>query len=88
MTTVSIAGIDIDQDDPCALYAALYGVYLKRLAGQEVEELTIQSPLTRETVKYSSISLAAFEDHLASLKAACERKRGRRSRFAASIRYS
>lgn len=88
MTTVTIAGTDVDQDDPCALYAALYGVYLKRLAGQEVEELTIQSPLTRETMKISAISLGAFEAHLETLKAACERKRGRRSRFAASIRYT
>ncbi|MBS1164157.1 MAG: hypothetical protein H6R00_182 [Proteobacteria bacterium] len=88
MTTVNIAGVDVDQDDPCALYAALYGVYLKRLAGQEVEELTIQSPLTRETVKYSAISLDAFEDRLSTLKAACERKRGRRSRFAKSIRFA
>lgn len=88
MTTVNIAGIDVDQDDPCALYAALYGVYLKRLAGQEVEELTIQSPLTRETVKYATISLEAFEVRLATLKAACERKRGRPGRFAKSIHFT
>lgn len=88
MTTVAIAGADVDVGDPCALYAALYGVYLKRLAGQEVEELTIQSPMTRESVKYSTISLEAFEAHLSVLKAACERKRGRRTRFASSIRFT
>lgn len=87
MTTVTIAGIEVDQDDPCALHAALYGVYLRRLAGQEVEELTIQSPLTRESVKYSTISIEAFEARLATLKVACKRKRGIRSHYAATIRH-
>jgi hypothetical protein len=44
--------------------------------------------MTRESVKYSTISLEAFEAHLSVLKAACERKRGRRTRFASSIRFT
>lgn len=82
MANVVINGATIDADDPCALYAALNTVLQHRMAGEAVEELTIQSPLTRETVRFSAIGIADFKRHLSDLAAACRRKRGLRSRGA------
>lgn len=87
MTTVTINGSTVDQDDPCALYQALYAVKLRLLAGEAVEELSIQSPVTRETVVYSAANLKALDAELMRLSAACSAKSGRRTRFAKGMQF-
>lgn len=86
-TMVKINGVDIDAADPCALYWALYQAKIKRAAGEQVEEFSIQSPVTRETVRFSPASMADVDRELKLLKAACELKQtGRRQRFAMRTR--
>ncbi len=88
MATVKINGALIDGDDPCALYQALYAVKLQILSGERVEEMSIQSPVTREMVRFSPTSMAALDRELERLSAACTLKTsGKRARFAKRIRF-
>lgn len=88
MTTVKIGGADIDAEDPCALYHALYAVKLKRLAGEVVEEVQVQSPASRRMIRAASIPMGELNLELTRLAAACEAKNGKpRRRFAAGLRF-
>lgn len=79
MATVTINGAAVDADDPCAMWQALYAVKLKMIAGEIVQEMTLQSPVTRETVIFSPGKLASLDQELNRLQAACQAKRsGRR----------
>jgi hypothetical protein len=73
-TLVTIGGVSVDADDPCALYRALYAQKLKMLAGERIEETEIRSSVSQRRIK---------------LSAACTAKTGggKRSRFAKSIRF-
>ncbi|OLP56815.1 hypothetical protein BJF92_12145 [Rhizobium rhizosphaerae] len=71
---VTIAGIPVDADDPCALYAALAAAKAKRLAGEAVEESELQSPVMRQRVKVASSSIADIDKELVRLQAACQAK--------------
>ena len=51
MASVKIAGALVDTDDPCALYQALYAAKIKLLAGEEIEETEIRSPVTQQRLK-------------------------------------
>ncbi|CDX55901.1 conserved hypothetical protein [Mesorhizobium plurifarium] len=84
---VSINGVAIDQEDPCALYQALYAVKLRILAGEHVEELQIQSPVTRELMRFSAANLKSLDAELMRLAAACSAKSGKRSRYAKTMRF-
>lgn len=89
MATVKINGAVVDGDDPCALYQALYAVKLQILSGERVEEMSIQSPVTREMVRFSSTNMAALDRELERLAAACNLQTcGRRTRFAKRIRFT
>ncbi len=88
MSTVKIGGADIDADDPCALYQALYAVKLKRLAGEAVEEVQVQSPASRRMIRAATIPMAELNLELNRLASACEAKNGKtRRRFAAGLRF-
>lgn len=87
MSMVIINGVAVDGEDPCALYQALYAVKLRILAGEQVEELSIQSPVTRETIRFSASSMKALDAELMRLASACSAKNGRRSRYAKSMRF-
>ncbi|MDG4877642.1 hypothetical protein P9273_21300 [Mesorhizobium sp. WSM4935] len=87
-TLVTINGVAVDQDDPCALYQALYATKLRMLAGEHVEELSIQSPVTREQMRFSSANSKSLDAELMRLAAACTAKRGLRSRYAKRIRFT
>ena len=88
MTTIPINGVAVDADDPCALYQALYATKLRILAGEHVAEMSIQSPVTRESVVFSSVKWDALNDELNRLAAACAEKRGeRRPRRRMSLRF-
>lgn len=87
-TMVTIGGVAVDQDDPCALYQALYAAKLKLLAGEHVEETELHSPATRRRLKVSASNLAALDAELMRLAAACQAKNGSRRRFAKTIRFT
>jgi hypothetical protein len=72
--TVKIAGIPVDIDDPCALYAALAAAKAKRLAGEQIEESEIRSPVMQQRVKVASSTIADIDKELVRLQAACQAK--------------
>lgn len=87
MANVTINGVSVDQDDLCALYQALYAVKLRIMAGEQVEELSVMSPVTRETVRFSAANAKALDAELTRLAAACSLKSGMRSRFAKRMTF-
>lgn len=86
-TLVTIAGTQVDQDDPCALYQALYAAKLKLLAGERMEEVEVQSPATRRRLRVAAGNMAALDAELMRLASACSEKRGVRSRYAKTARF-
>jgi hypothetical protein len=89
MPTVTINGLVVDTDDPCALYQALYAVKLKRLAGEQVAETEIRSPVGQRRIQVASVSMPDLDAELNRLADACSQKNGGpRRRFAKSIRWS
>lgn len=88
MTMITINGAPVDSSDPCALYQALYAVKLRILSGENVSEMAIQSPVTRESVVFSSVKLDALDEELSRLSAACDAKRcGRKPSRRFSLRF-
>lgn len=88
MANVTINGASVDTDDPCALYQALYAVKLLMISGEQVGEMSIQSPVTRETVVFSPTSMAALDKELVRLSEACTLKtNGRRVTRRWKFRY-
>ncbi|MCQ0986410.1 hypothetical protein [Jiella marina] len=83
MAMVTIAGQEVDADDPCALYAALYQAKLKMLDGTLAEEVEIRSAITNRRVRYSAASMKALDAELRHLQQQCQAKTsGRPARFA------
>lgn len=88
MSTVTINGVSVDMDDPCALYTALYAVKFKILAGEHVEEISLQSPVSREMMRVSAANMAQLDKELMRLSAACTAKTtGKRARYRKVMRY-
>lgn len=73
-TMIKIAGMTVDADDPCAMYAALAAVKAKRLAGEQIEESEIRSPVMHQRVKIASSSIADIDRELVRLQSACQAK--------------
>ncbi len=73
-TMITIAGMLVDAEDPCAMYAALAAVKAKRLAGEQIEESEIRSPVMQQRVKIASSSIADIDKELIRLQAACQAK--------------
>lgn len=71
---VKIGGVSVDADDPCALYAALAAAKAKRLAGEQVEETEIRSPVMHQRLKVASSSIGDIDKELVRLQAACQAK--------------
>jgi hypothetical protein len=71
---VKIGGIIVDVEDPCALYAVLAAARTKRLAGEQLEESEIRSPVMHQRIKVSSSSIADIDKELVRLQAACQAK--------------
>lgn len=74
MNSVKIGGVTVDVEDPCALYAALAAAKTKRLAGEQVEETEIRSPVMHQRLKVASSSMADIDAELVRLQAACMAK--------------
>lgn len=88
MVMVKINGANVDAEDPCALYQALYATKLRMLAGEQVGEMSLQSPVTRETVVFSPGSMSALDRELVRLSEACTLKTtGRRVTRRWKFRY-
>ena len=88
MSIIKIDGADVDTDDPCAVYQALYAVKLKRVAGEQVNEVEIKSPVGQRRMQIATISLDDLNTELNRLADACQKKtNGKRTRFAARIRW-
>ncbi|MUO27444.1 MULTISPECIES: hypothetical protein [Rhizobium/Agrobacterium group] len=88
MALVKINGVEVDQDDPCALFQALYSVKLRALAGEHVSQMSIQSPVTRDQVVFSSANLSALDTELNRLASAChEKTTGRRLSRRWTLKY-
>ncbi|WP_287268417.1 hypothetical protein [Mesorhizobium sp.] len=85
---VVIGGVQVDAEDPCALYQALYAAKLKLLAGERVEETEVRSPVTHQRIRVSVASMAALDAELMRLAAACSAKNGQRSRYAKRMRFT
>lgn len=91
VTLVKIGGVEVDVEDPCALYQVLYNAKLKLLAGDRVEEVEVQSPSTRRRIRVAAGNLAALDEELLRLAAACDLiKNGAatRSRYAKTLRFT
>ena len=89
MANVTINGVIVDIDDPCALYQALYSAKLRLLAGEEVEETEIRSPVSQNRIRVARANIGAIDAELMKLAAACHAKTsGKRARFAKGMRYS
>lgn len=71
---VKIGGVPVDVEDPCALYAALAAAKAQRLAGEQVEETEIRSPVMHQRLKVASSSIADIDKELVRLQAACQAK--------------
>lgn len=85
---IIIGGVSVDPEDPCATWQALYNVRLQFVAGQRTEEIEVRSPVSNRRVKFGAANIAALDQELARLAAACEAKRGGpRKRFARSVRF-
>lgn len=85
---ISIGGASVDADDPCALYQALYATKIKLISGEMVDEYSIQSPVTRDSVTFSPSNLRALDAELVRLAAACQEKTtGRRLGRRWTFRY-
>jgi hypothetical protein len=86
---VTIAGASVDADDPCALYQALYAVKLKLLAGEQMEEIEIRSPVNQRRLRVAVANMKAIDDELMRLATACAAKNGAgRVRYAKRIRFT
>jgi hypothetical protein len=88
MSIMIIGGAPVEMDDPCALYEALYAVKLKILAGEHVEEISLQSPVSREMMRLSAANMVQLDKELMRLSTACTLKTtGQRARYRKVMRY-
>ena len=74
-----IGGAPVDVDDPCQVLAALRLVKTKLAAGENVEEFSIQSPTTRETVRFTPARPALLEQEIQRYERLCAAKDGQRT---------
>lgn len=77
VTMIKIAGMAVDADDPCQMKAALEVARGKLALGENVEEISIQSPTTRETVRFSPANRAALEAEIQRYDRLCRQKNGK-----------
>ena len=76
MNMVKIDGAMVDMDDPCALATALRGIKYKRVAGGQIEESEIRSPVMQQRIKVASSSLADLDAEINRLDNLCRQKNG------------
>ena len=82
MAETTIGGQTVDLDDPCALYQALYTAKLKRLAGEQVSEVELRTPVGQRRMVSVPAGAAELDAELRRLSRECDLKLGCRSRYA------
>lgn len=88
MPTIKLGGVTVDLDDPCALYQALYATKLKLLAGEQIEETEIRSPVSQNRLRLSKANMVAIDAELLKLSTACTlRTTGKRARYRKTMRF-
>jgi hypothetical protein len=75
-TMVKIDGVLVDIEDPCALATALRSVKYKRIAGGQIEESEIRSPVMQQRIKVASSSLTDLDAEINRLDDLCRKKNG------------
>jgi hypothetical protein len=83
-TMIEIDGIVIDMDDPCAVVGALRAAELKITISGGVVMTRFSE---HNEVRWGRAHLDALADLIAGYERLCERKSGRRSRFAKRMRF-
>lgn len=80
---VSLGGVTVDADDPCALYAALVKLRLRLIAGESSAEIHIQDFHGMRRTRFTSASIADLDREIARQKDLCEQSQGeRKARYA------
>lgn len=83
MAEMVLNGQVVDAADPCALYQALYALKMQMLAGQSVNEIEVQDPVSQRRTVFTKSDGAALDAELLRLATACTRKTtGRPGRYA------
>lgn len=80
---VTIGGVTVDADDPCALYTVLYNERLKLITGGSIGEVQAGDANAQRRIRYNTASLSSLDAELARLKDLCgQSSGGRKARFA------
>ncbi|MCG6204189.1 gpW family protein [Rhodopseudomonas sp. HC1] len=80
---VSIDGVEIDFDDPCAVARALRKVELQVSTGGGV----VMTRFDDHEVRWSSTNMAQLRDLIANYERQCAVKNGTRTRYAKRMRF-
>lgn len=82
--TMTIGGVTVDINDPCAVLAQLRKAQILVAAGESVAMARFGDDETR----WSPANAASLERLIAKYETLCDRAAGKRRRFAAGIRFS
>jgi hypothetical protein len=83
MANLTLNGQVVDAGDPCALYQALYALKVQLLAGESINEIEVQDPVSQRHTVFTKASIADLDGELLKLATACTRKTtGRPGRYA------
>lgn len=85
MSTVTIGGVSVDAEDPCALLVALKPAYYRMLAGETEAEFRHGDAAVRLSVQ--AMNLTEMRAVIERLEAECAARQGRRRRFAKGFRW-
>ncbi|SON55521.1 hypothetical protein HDIA_1980 [Hartmannibacter diazotrophicus] len=88
MAEIKINGKAYDTEKPCEVCQALKAAKIRMATGENVQELSVQSPITRQTVVYGAANMAALDGLIREYQTACEATTtGKRTRFAKRMRF-
>lgn len=80
---ITIGGITVDIDDPCALYTAIYKIKMTLLSGGNASEVMIADLSTQRRTRFNPADMKSIDAELARLKDLCQQSTGgRKARFA------
>jgi hypothetical protein len=82
-TMVTINGVAVDMEDPCAVATELRKVELLIVTGAGV----VMVRFVDHEVQFGKANLANLRELIAQYERSCEAKSGRRSRYAKRLRF-
>lgn len=86
-TMVTVGGLSVDFDDPCAVCRAMQIVLLQRQANGAVQEVEVRSPVTNRRLNTALSPLSELQDAVAFWRRQCDGASGKVSRRARTIRF-